>query len=216
MVEDRGSRFDEALTSEEEQVDVVQVAQADTADAKTDRPGRPDPAEPEAVTRLVAGEDRVVELPSGTSLEDIRIEGDDLVLVQPDGSVIIIVDGAIAVPTFVMDSIEIPRDVLIAAMNGAGLNVAAGPDNTITVNNLPQGAGADFNGPGDTSVGEGGLDTLALLGNAYVIAYAADALLSLLETALRWLTGSPVLLLPRELLADRAKKILKSSIKREK
>ena len=45
-------------------------------------------------TRVVPGTDGVVVLPAGVELSDIRVVGRDLVVTLPDGSTMIIVDGA--------------------------------------------------------------------------------------------------------------------------
>ncbi|WP_184143709.1 DUF5801 repeats-in-toxin domain-containing protein, partial [Shinella fusca] len=80
----------------------------------------------------VAIEDNIVKLPAGTSIEQVEIDGDNLILVQPDGSRIVIEHAALHVPTFVIDDVEIPQEALVAALEASNINVAAGPDGTLT------------------------------------------------------------------------------------
>src|SRR5690606_22690902 len=92
-------------------------------------------------------------------------DGDDLLLFQPDGSQIRIIGGALNVPTFVIGDIELPQEVLVAALNTNGFNVAAGPGNTLSVSpQAPAGSGGDFSSTGASIVGDGP-DTLGLLGD---------------------------------------------------
>ena len=58
---------------------------------------------------VVAAADNVVKLPAGTSIEKIEIDGDNLILIQPDGTRIVIEHAALHVPTFVIDDVEIPQ-----------------------------------------------------------------------------------------------------------
>ncbi|GMB79899.1 hypothetical protein NN6n1_06810 [Shinella zoogloeoides] len=93
----------------------------------------------------VAAEDNVVKLPAGTSIEKIEIDGDNLILVQPDGSRIVIEHAALHVPTFVIDDVEIPQDALVAALQASNINVAAGPDGTLTATaSGSESAGGNF------------------------------------------------------------------------
>ena len=75
---------------------------------------------------IVARDGEVIRLPAGTSLEELEISGDNIVLRQADGSVIVIENGVNVVPTIVLGDIEIPAETLLAALEGAA--VAAGPD----------------------------------------------------------------------------------------
>ncbi len=82
--------------------------------------------------QTVEAEGNVVKLPAGTSIEKVEIDGDNLVLVQPDGSRVVIEHAALHVPTFVIDDVEIPQEALVAALEASNINVAAGPDGTLT------------------------------------------------------------------------------------
>lgn len=95
--------------------------------------------------RVAADGDNVVHLPQGVSIDDVRVAGNDLVLVQPDGSTITVVDAALNIPTFVIGDVEIGPEVLVAALEAAGIDVAAGPDGTFSVAGAgPDSSGGDF------------------------------------------------------------------------
>ena len=107
----------------------------------------------------------VVHLPAGVSIDDIKVEGVDLVLVQADGSEIRIPQAALDVPTFVIGDVEVARDVLVAVLETNGINVAAGPDGTLAVVGAgPQGSGSDFQ-DGSVEFGSESTNVLNLLGD---------------------------------------------------
>ncbi|MDX8535549.1 VCBS domain-containing protein, partial [Mesorhizobium sp. VK25D] len=100
----------------------------------------------------------VVKLPANVSIDDIKVDGHNLVLVQPDGSEIIIKDGALNVPTFILGDVEVPRVALIAALESSHINVAFGADGSISAggNGSPSSAGGNFDHPaGDIGNGFG-------------------------------------------------------------
>ncbi|MGT2466670.1 hypothetical protein ACVOMV_19020 [Mesorhizobium atlanticum] len=70
----------------------------------------------------------IVKLPANVSIDNIKVDGHNLVLVQPDGSEIVIKDGALNVPTFILGDVEVPRMALIAALESSHINVAFGAD----------------------------------------------------------------------------------------
>jgi len=80
---------------------------------------------------IVPNADNEVSLPAGVSLENVELRGSDLVLIQPDGSEIVIVNAALNVPTFYVDGALIPQQALIAALEASDINVAAGPNGTL-------------------------------------------------------------------------------------
>ncbi|MCG5481935.1 MAG: VCBS domain-containing protein, partial [Ensifer alkalisoli] len=100
----------------------------------------PVPRMPESVK---ADANNVVRLPAGISLENIKVVGNDIVLEQPGGAEIRIENAALNIPTFVIGDAEIPRETLVAVLEGNGINVAAGPDGTISVVS-GQSSGGDF------------------------------------------------------------------------
>ncbi|MEO7813841.1 MAG: VCBS domain-containing protein, partial [Sphingomicrobium sp.] len=77
-------------------------------------------------TRVVPGADGTVVLPAGVELSDIHIVGRDLVVTLPDGSTMIIVDGAIFVPQLVLGGVEVPATNLAALLIGSEPRPAAG------------------------------------------------------------------------------------------
>ncbi len=90
---------------------------------------------------LVPGQDGQLVLPSGVSLNDIRVVGRDLVVRMPDGTDVVIPDGAIIVPQFVVDGVAVPPVNLAALLIGQEPQPAAGP---------PQSSGGNFSqAPGD-------------------------------------------------------------------
>jgi len=91
----------------------------------------------------------VVKLPANVSIDDIKVDGHNLVLVQPDGSEIIIKDGALNVPTFILGDVEVPRVALIAALEASHVDVAFGADGSISAsgNGSTSSAGGNFDQP---------------------------------------------------------------------
>ncbi|HEX4915917.1 MAG TPA: DUF5801 repeats-in-toxin domain-containing protein, partial [Vicinamibacterales bacterium] len=77
-------------------------------------------------TRVVSGADGVVMLPAGVELSDVRVVGRDLVITLPDGSTMVIPDGAIFVPQLVIDGVEIPAANLATLLIGSEPKPAAG------------------------------------------------------------------------------------------
>lgn len=88
--------------------------------------------------RVVVGPDGVVVLPAGVELSDIRVVGRDLVVMLPDGSQMVIVDGAVFVPQLVINDVEVPATNLAAILINAEPQPAAGP---------PQSSGGNFGVP---------------------------------------------------------------------
>ncbi|TPI09505.1 hypothetical protein FJW06_25910, partial [Mesorhizobium sp. B4-1-3] len=104
----------------------------------------------------------VVKLPANVSIDNIKVDGHNLVLVQPDGSEIVIKDGALNVPTFILGDVEVPRVALIAALEASHVDVAFGADGSISAggNGSPGSAGGNFEHPA-SGIGDGfGLTSL--------------------------------------------------------
>jgi T1SS-143 domain-containing protein len=107
-------------------------------------------AHPAASGEYAAGTDNVVHLPANTSIDNIRVDGANLVLQQADGSVIVIKDGAINVPSFIIGDVEVPRVALLAALESNGVNVAFGADGSISAGSAAaqhESAGGNFEQP---------------------------------------------------------------------
>ncbi|TPJ16152.1 VCBS domain-containing protein, partial [Mesorhizobium sp. B2-7-2] len=104
----------------------------------------------------------VVKLPASVSIDNIKVDGHDLVLTQPDGTQIVIKDAALNVPTFILGDVEVPRVALIAALEASHVDVAFGADGSISAggNGSPGSAGGNFEHPAG-GIGDGfGLTSL--------------------------------------------------------
>ena len=85
--------------------------------------------------QVVPGPDGVVTLPEGVQLSDIHVVGRNLVIDMPDGTQMIIVDGAVFVPQLVLGTVEVPSTNLAALLIDSEPTPAAGP---------PQSSGGNF------------------------------------------------------------------------
>ncbi|MCC0013818.1 MAG: hypothetical protein H6877_10945, partial [Rhodobiaceae bacterium] len=146
-------------------MDAVLMAQADTGSRPTSG-GEASGGAP-GISVIVPDAENRVTLAASASIEDIQLDGNDLLLIQPDGSQIRIIGGALNVPTFVIGDIEVPQEVLVAALETSGFNVAAGPGNTLSVTpQTPTGSGGEFEDSSGASIAGDGLDPLNLLGDS--------------------------------------------------
>jgi T1SS-143 domain-containing protein len=89
--------------------------------------------------QIVPGPDGVVTLPPGVELSDIMVVGRNLVINMPDGTQLIIVDGAIFVPQLQLGGVEVPATNLAALLIGQEPQPAAGE--------APQSSGGNFDVP---------------------------------------------------------------------
>lgn len=143
------------------------AAQADPVpvDAGSGQPvqAQPSAAAPAQVqAEYVADASNVVHLPASVSIDNIKVDGDNLVLEQADGSVIVIKDAAANVPTFLLGDVEVPRVALIAALEAGGINVAFGADGSISAaGGSASSSGGNFELPAG-GIGDG-FDLSALL-----------------------------------------------------
>ncbi|MEO0691212.1 MAG: Ig-like domain-containing protein, partial [Pseudomonadota bacterium] len=69
---------------------------------------------------------RVV-LPAGATLDDVSVEGRDLVITLADGSRIVIPDGAVSVPEIVVNGVAVPPETVAQLIAGSDPEPAAGP-----------------------------------------------------------------------------------------
>ncbi|MBD9446917.1 DUF5801 repeats-in-toxin domain-containing protein [Rhizobium sp. RHZ01] len=126
----------------------VEVAQADNNQQpeKTDRvPAAPQTAAASAhPAEIVPDQNNVAHLPADVSIDDIRVEGNNLVLIQADGTEIVIVNGAVHVPTFLLGEVELPQQAVIAALEQNNINVAAGPDGSYSAHSGSPSSGGNF------------------------------------------------------------------------
>ncbi|HUE78947.1 MAG TPA: DUF5801 repeats-in-toxin domain-containing protein [Sphingomicrobium sp.] len=81
--------------------------------------------------QIIPGPDGVVTLPPGVQLSDILVVGRNLVINLPDGSQMVIVDGAVFVPQLVLGGVEVPATNLAALLIDAEPKPASGtPDSS--------------------------------------------------------------------------------------
>ncbi len=85
--------------------------------------------------QLVPGPGNVVVLPEGATLDDITVQGRDLLIQLADGRVYVITDGAIYVPEIVVDGVAIPPLNFAALLIGNEPEPAAG---------APRSSGGNF------------------------------------------------------------------------
>ncbi|MER9523688.1 Ig-like domain-containing protein, partial [Mesorhizobium sp. M0292] len=155
-------------------IQVAQAAQAAPAEPVPVDVGSGAPVQPAAPAEAkapaaaapheyVADASNIVKLPADVSIDNIKVDGHNLLLEQADGSVILIKDGALNVPTFIIGDVEVPRVALLAALEASHVDVAFGADGSISAG--PGGsnpsAGADFSVP-PGGIGDG-FDLSALL-----------------------------------------------------
>lgn len=134
----------------------IVVAQAEAPPAPPENQGGT------AATMIVAIEDgNIARLPAGTDIASPRVNGTDLEFVQPDGTVVVIPNGAVQGLTLFIGDIEIPADTVAALFDANGIRTAAGPESG---GGGQDGAHGSFVSPGDQSVGDG-LGYSGLLGN---------------------------------------------------
>jgi len=88
--------------------------------------------------KITPNADGTVTLPAGVDLNDVHVVGRDLVVDMPDGTQIVIVDGAVFVPQLVLGGVEVPSTNLAALLIDAEPKPAAG---------TPQSSGGNFDVP---------------------------------------------------------------------
>ncbi len=125
--------------SQNADVAAFEVAQAEEqqANGKTGRLAANEPQNPGArqPLQIVPDNGNVVHLPPNTSIDDIHVEGRNLVLIQADGTRIVIINGALHVPTFLIGEVTLPQQAVVAALQQQGINVAEGPDGSVHAGN---------------------------------------------------------------------------------
>ncbi|MBB6412996.1 DUF5801 repeats-in-toxin domain-containing protein, partial [Mesorhizobium sangaii] len=132
------------------------------APAKPEAPATANAPAATAPQEYVADASNIVKLPSNVSIDNIKVDGHNLVLEQADGSVIVIKDGALNVPTFVIGDVEVPRVALLAALEASHVDVAFGADGSMSAGpgGSPPSAGGNFEIPAG-GIGDGfGLSAL--------------------------------------------------------
>src|SRR5688572_24936278 len=104
------------------QSETTLVAQAETtAETSTET------APPQTIV-IEVGEGSILRLPAGTSVDEPRVNGSNLEFVQPDGTVIVVPNGAITGLTIFIGNTVIPPIAVAALFEDNGIETAAGPD----------------------------------------------------------------------------------------
>ena len=85
------------------------------------------PIQPGTMRTVATGPDGVVVLPAGTDINQIEVDGRNLIVTLPDGTQMVILDGAVVVPRIVVGDVEIPSVNLAALLIGDEPQPAAGP-----------------------------------------------------------------------------------------
>ena len=75
---------------------------------------------------VIPGPDGLITLPEGVDLSDIHVVGRDLVIKFPDGTTLVIEDGAVFVPQLVIGDVEVPAVNLAALLIDSEPKPAAG------------------------------------------------------------------------------------------
>ncbi|HKY82441.1 MAG TPA: VCBS domain-containing protein, partial [Sphingobium sp.] len=92
-------------------------------------------AQPGTMRTVTPNAEGVVVLPAGTDIDQIEVAGRNLIVTLPDGTQMVILDGAVVVPRIVVGDVEIPSVNLAALLIGEEPQPAAGP---------PRSSGGNF------------------------------------------------------------------------
>ncbi|MBB3990569.1 DUF5801 repeats-in-toxin domain-containing protein [Croceicoccus naphthovorans] len=92
------------------------------------------------VKRVIAdpARENVLVLPEGVGLDDISVEGNNLVIALPDGTTMVVINGAVYVPEIVIDGVTVPPMNIAALLDTDTPEPAAGNQ---------QSSGGDFADP---------------------------------------------------------------------
>jgi hypothetical protein len=151
MVERIGNEEGIEFGANIEAAEPILVAQANIGTTAQPAPA-PTAVETRVVVELEDG--NVLRLPATASVDQPRENGTDLEFVQPDGTVIVVPNGAIQGLTIFIGSAEIPPLTVAALFESNGIEAAAGP----------AGAGARSSG-GNFEVPAGGIGDAFALGS---------------------------------------------------
>ncbi|ODT80474.1 MAG: hypothetical protein ABS76_16195 [Pelagibacterium sp. SCN 64-44] len=145
MVERIGNEEGVEFGGRAPEADAILVAQADTA--STGQPA-PDPQVAALDARVVIEVEQggILRLPANASVDLPQVNGADLEFVQPDGTIIVVPNGAVQGLTIFIGEVEIPPQTVAALFEANGIETAAGP----------AGAGARSSG-GNFEVPVGGI-----------------------------------------------------------
>ena len=124
MVERIGNEEGVEFGANVEAAEPILVAQANTGTTEQPVP-TPTATETRVVVELENG--NVLRLPATASVDQPRENGTDLEFVQPDGTVIVVPNGAIQGLTIFIGTAEIPPLTVAALLQSNGIETAAGP-----------------------------------------------------------------------------------------
>jgi T1SS-143 domain-containing protein len=132
------------LLSQNSEIAEFQLAQVEQANSKTDRLATAEPLHDNApqAMQITPDQGNIVQLPPNTSIDDIHVEGRNLVLIQAGGTRIVIINGALHIPTFMLGEVTLPQQAVVAALQQQGVNVAEGPDGSYSAGST--GSGHEF------------------------------------------------------------------------
>ncbi|WP_426240680.1 beta strand repeat-containing protein, partial [Pararhizobium sp. DWP1-1-3] len=141
------SEFSLEFQDDGRQATDIEMAQAtdNGASSKSARLPAEVAAAGERPKEIVPDQNNIARLPADVTVDEIRVDGANLILVQADGTEVTIVNGALRIPTFIIGDVEVPQQVLLAVLEQDGVNVAAGPDGSYSATGSgPQSSGGNF------------------------------------------------------------------------
>ncbi|WP_306257418.1 Ig-like domain-containing protein [Pararhizobium sp. IMCC21322] len=112
---------------------------------------------PPAIVEFSIDDENAVRLPADANLGDLRLNGNNLELVQPDGSIFVILQGAIQGLTIYLGDVQLPSETVAALFQANNIQPAAGPDVAAeqpAEQPLPEGRGA-YQDSSQGSIGDG-------------------------------------------------------------
>src|SRR5262245_18827495 len=116
-----------------------------------------------STTAYAIGADGIVRLPAGTTIDMVQVVGNDLHITQPNGSLIVIVNGGLMVPVIIIGGVAFNQDVLASLVGLGQAQPAAGAGAGAAAAGGVGSAGGEFDqaaGPIDPNA----IDLTALLG----------------------------------------------------
>ncbi|MDH6235246.1 VCBS repeat-containing protein, partial [Mesorhizobium soli] len=136
-----------STTSQAEAVDPVPVDAGSGAPVQQGASTPSQESTPAVAHEYAPEAGNVVHLPANVSIDNIKVDGQNLVLEQADGTQIVIKNAAANVPTFVLGEVEVPRVALLAALEASGVNVAYGPNGSMSAGGTSHSSGGNFEMP---------------------------------------------------------------------
>ena len=122
-------------------------------------PGTPPSGTPQTTTIELDAAGNTVHLPAGTDTSHPVQVGNDLEFIQPDGSIVLIPNGAVAGLVIFVGDIEIPADTVAALFSANNITPAEGGQGGAG------GSHGNYDDPGPKGIGESFNLTSLLAGN---------------------------------------------------